>query len=207
MSNVGFQVKELEKENHKSDHSTKENVRSLITRKINQLPQADRNLLENGSMYVGLNAAFCGVISNSFFRRILHVTKARIASGLPMAVIPFLTAHASYTSFVTLPLTSGYLNCETCTTTRAGLVGFVFGGLYPVLLAIPVNGGLAARYESALLPKKGNIISYWIRICKPIFRKMLFPALLQTVFSAYLGSRQYKVLIKAFQIPEPGLVK
>ena len=35
--------------------------------------------------------------------------------------------------------------------------------------------------------------------------KMLFPILLQTGFAAYLGSRQYKLLIKALQLPEPGL--
>lgn len=61
------------------------------------------------------------------------------------------------------------------------------------------------RYASALLPEKGNILTYWIRISKPIFRKMLFPILLQTGFAAYLGSRQYKLLIKALQLPEPGL--
>ncbi|XP_022449701.1 transmembrane protein 126A isoform X2 [Delphinapterus leucas] len=165
----------------------------------------DRNLLENGSTYIGLNAALCGLIANSLFRRILHVTQAPVAAGLPMAVIPFLMAHVSYKGFVSLPLYTGDLHCETCTITRGGLVGLVFGGLYPVFLAIPVNGGLAARYNSALLPEKGNILNYWIRISKPVFRKMLFPILLQTGFAAYLGSRQYKLLIKALQLPEPDL--
>ncbi|XP_005379840.1 PREDICTED: transmembrane protein 126A isoform X2 [Chinchilla lanigera] len=122
-----------------------------------------------------------------------------------MAVIPFLSASTSYTSFVSLPLSTGDLNCETCTLTRAGLIGLVLGGLYPTFLAIPVNGTLAARYQTALLPEKGNILTYWTRISKPVFRKMLFPFLLQTVFAAYLGSRQYKLLIKALQLPEPGL--
>uniref|UniRef100_A0A8B9YLA4 Transmembrane protein 126A n=2 Tax=Bos mutus grunniens TaxID=30521 RepID=A0A8B9YLA4_BOSMU len=193
-------------ENHEPDGTIiKENLTDIIARKINQLPEAERNLLENGSTYVGLNAALCGLIANSLFRRILHVTQARIAAGLPMAVIPFLTANVSYKGFVSLPLNTGDLQCETCTVTRGGLVGLVFGGLYPVFLAIPVNGGLAARYNSALLPEKGNILNYWIRISKPVFRKMLFPILLQTGFAAYLGSRQYKLLIKALQLPEPGL--
>uniref|UniRef100_A0A8C8YDI1 Transmembrane protein 126A n=1 Tax=Panthera leo TaxID=9689 RepID=A0A8C8YDI1_PANLE len=192
--------------NHEPDNTVKEDlIFNVITRKINHLPEAERNLFEHGSVYIGLNAALCGLIANSLSRRILNVTQARIAAGLPMAVIPFLTAHASYKGFVNLLLNTGDLNCENCTITRGGRVGLVFGGLYPVFLAIPVNGGLAARYESALLPEKGNILTYWTRISKPVFRKMLFPILLQTMFAAYLGSRQYKLVIKALQLPEPGL--
>ncbi|XP_016015883.1 transmembrane protein 126A [Rousettus aegyptiacus] len=192
-------------ENPELDTVKENHIFDIITRKINQLPEAERDLLEHGSTYIGINAALCGLIANSLFRRVLNVTQARISAGLPMAVIPFLTANASYKAFVSLPLNTGDLNCETCTVIRGGLVGLVFGGLHPVFLAIPVNGGLAARYTSALLPEKGNILTYWIRISKPVFRKMLFPILLQTGFAAHLGSRQYKLLIKALQLPEPGL--
>ncbi|EHB04074.1 Transmembrane protein 126A [Heterocephalus glaber] len=191
-------------ENHKPDDTIKENLTDRA-RKINQLPETDRSLLEHESTYIGLNDAFCGLIANSLYPRTLHVTNVRIAVGLPMAVIPFLSANATYTSFVSLPLSTGDLNCETCTMTRAGLIGLVFDGLYPAFLAVPVNGALAASYPSALLPEKGNILTYWIRIAKPIFRKMLFPFLLQTVFTAYLGSRQYKLLTTALQVTELGL--
>jgi hypothetical protein len=64
---------------------------------------------------------------------------------------------------------------------------------------------LPYRYESSPLPQRGNIFNYWITVSKPVFRKMLFPTLLQTVFASYLGSRQYKLLIKALQLPEPDL--
>ncbi|XP_004590077.2 transmembrane protein 126A [Ochotona princeps] len=193
-------------ENHEPG-TVKKNLTTLdiITRKISQLPEPERNLLEHGSTYVGINAALSGLIANSLFRRVLNVTHARIAAGLPMAVIPFLTAHVSYKGFVSFPLSTGVLSCETCTLIRGGLVGLVLGGLYPIFLAIPVNGGLAARYQSALLPEKGNILTYWIRISKPVFRKMVFPIMLQTMFAAYLGSRQYQLLIKALQLPETGL--
>ncbi|XP_037685699.1 transmembrane protein 126A-like [Choloepus didactylus] len=100
-----------------------------------------------------------------------------------MVVIPFFTAYVSYPSFVSLSVSTGDLNCETCTVTRGGLVGLVFGGLYPVFLAVLMNGGLAARYVSAMLPKKGNTLTYWVRISNPVFKKMLFPILLQTVCS------------------------
>nr|XP_020849329.1 transmembrane protein 126A isoform X1 [Phascolarctos cinereus] len=158
-----------------------------------------------GPAYVGLNAAFCGLIANSFFRRILNVTRARIASALPMAVLPFLSAYLTYDSAVSLPLSSGDLSCEACTVIRGGMVGLIIGGLYPVVLAIPLNGALAARYNSAPLPQKGNIWTYWITVSRPVFRKMVFPIMLQTMFAAYLGSKQYEVLIKAFELPEPGV--
>ncbi|CAO2624570.1 Transmembrane protein 126A [Lemmus lemmus] len=115
-----------------------------------------------------------------------------------MALMPFMTAGPSYASFVSLPLSTGDLNCETCAMTRGALVGFGMGGwLYSILLAIPVNGGLAASYDSSPLPQKGNILNYWITVSKPVCRKMVFPIVLQTVFAAYLGCRQYKLLIKA----------
>ncbi|KAF6106697.1 transmembrane protein 126A [Phyllostomus discolor] len=95
-------------ENHEPVDTVKEKqIFDIITRKINQLPEAERNLLEYGSTYIGLNAAICGLIANSLFRRVLNVTQARIAAGLPMAVIPFLTAEVSYKSFISLPLNTG----------------------------------------------------------------------------------------------------
>ncbi|KAB0371575.1 hypothetical protein FD755_016513, partial [Muntiacus reevesi] len=102
----------------------------------------------NGTAYIGLNAALCGPIAASLFRCILHVAQAPVAAASPMAVIPLLMACVSY---------------------RVLWGGLVFGGLYPVFLANPVNGGLAAR------------------ISKPIFRKMLFPIWLQPGFAVYFG--------------------
>ncbi|XP_012362633.1 transmembrane protein 126A-like [Nomascus leucogenys] len=191
-------------ENHKPN-TIKENLTifDIITRKINQLSQAERNLPEEGSAYVGFNA-LCGLIANSLFQCVLNMTQALTAAGLPMAVIPFLTTNTAYKSFVNFPSNTGDLNCETCTITQSGLAGLAFGGLCPVFLSIPVTGGLAAWYESTLLPEKGNILSYWIQIYKPVFRKMLFPIVFQTVFAAYLGFKQYKLLLKALQLPEPG---
>lgn len=39
----------------------------------------------------------------------------------------------------------GDLNCPTCVLLRGALVGVAGGGIYPILLALPVNAGLAAR--------------------------------------------------------------
>ncbi|XP_038617918.1 transmembrane protein 126A isoform X2 [Tachyglossus aculeatus] len=124
-----------------------------------------------------------------------------------MAILPFLTTTTTYQTFVTDPLNSGDLNCETCTTIRSGLVGMLIGGLYPVVLAFPINGALATIYHTSPLPQRGNILNYWITLSRPIFRKMLFPILLQTAFAFYLGSRQYRIFIKALQLPDPEVDK
>ena len=92
-----------------------ESLHTQYSQKVTVFSHRLRNLLENGSTYIGLNAALCGLIANSLFRRILHVTQARVAAGLPMAVIPFLTAHVSYKGFVSLPLNTGKF-CFTVTS-------------------------------------------------------------------------------------------
>uniref|UniRef100_A0A8C9HLD6 Transmembrane protein 126A n=1 Tax=Piliocolobus tephrosceles TaxID=591936 RepID=A0A8C9HLD6_9PRIM len=91
---------------HKQDTTLKENVTilSIITKKINQLPEAERKLLEHGSIYVELNAVLPGLIVNSLFLCILNMTQVHIAAGLPMAEIPFLIVHVFYRSFVNLSL-------------------------------------------------------------------------------------------------------
>lgn len=56
-----------------------------------------------------------------------------------MAAIPFLTAHVSYKDFVSFLLNTGNLNYETCASIQGGLVGLVFGDLYPIFLVIPYS--------------------------------------------------------------------
>uniref|UniRef100_A0A8D2ET06 Transmembrane protein 126A n=1 Tax=Theropithecus gelada TaxID=9565 RepID=A0A8D2ET06_THEGE len=93
-------------ENQEPDTTFKENVTILgiITRKINQLPEAERKLLEHGSIYVELNAVLPGLIANSLFLCILNMTQVHIAADLPVAEIPFLIVHVFYRSFVNLSL-------------------------------------------------------------------------------------------------------
>ncbi|XP_053871727.1 transmembrane protein 126A-like isoform X3 [Malaclemys terrapin pileata] len=167
-----------------------------------RLPEADQKLFTNGSYFLGINGGFCGLIANNLFRRILNVTQAGIASSLPMAVLPFLTTAAIYQAAITEPLISGDLTCAPCAIVRGGLVGSVMGGLYPIFLAIPVNAGLAARYSSAPLPGKENMLRFWIKVSQPVFKKMSFAILLQAAFGIYLSSRQYGIFMKMLQLPE-----
>nr|XP_014426605.1 transmembrane protein 126A isoform X1 [Pelodiscus sinensis] len=178
--------------------------KEVLLKMFARLPEADQKLLEHGSYFIGINGGFCGLIANSFFRRILNVTEARFASSLPMAVLPFLTTAAVYHAAVTVPLLSGDLTCATCAMVRGGLIGSVIGGLYPIFLAIPINAGLAARYSSAPLPGKENMLHFWIKVSKPVFKKMSYAILLQAAFGIYLSSREYGIFMKMLQLTEPN---
>lgn len=52
-------------ENHTPDGTIRENLTTFdtITREINQFPEVEKNVLEHGSTYIGLKAAFCGLIT------------------------------------------------------------------------------------------------------------------------------------------------
>ncbi|KPP69728.1 transmembrane protein 126A-like [Scleropages formosus] len=175
-------------------------VLELLLKKFERLPEKDKKLFGYGPAYLGGNAAFAGLIANSLFRRVLNVTQGRVTSCLPMAVLPFLTTMALYNGAVSQPLLSGDLNCPTCTIVRGGLVGVVAGGMYPIFLALPVNAALAARYNTAPMPEKGNRMRFWFSVTQPIMRKMTFVMILQALFGVFLSSRHYDIYIKMLQL-------
>ncbi|KAJ1119918.1 hypothetical protein NDU88_008101 [Pleurodeles waltl] len=177
-------------------------VRFLI-KKLEQLPEGDRKLFAYGSVFLGINSSFAGLIGNSFFRRTLNVTQAHFTSSLPMAVLPFLTTVIVYNGTVTTPLLSGDLNCPTCAVVRGALAGSVVGGLYPIALALPINAGLAARYSTAPLPEKGNVLRFWMSVSKQVLKRMSYVLILQALFGAYISSRHYSLYLKMLQLPEP----
>ncbi|XP_026103287.1 transmembrane protein 126A [Carassius auratus] len=174
----------------------------IMNKKFERLSDIDKKLFSYGPIYLSGNAGFAGLIANSFYRRVLNVTQGRFTSSLPMAVLPFLTTAALYTATVTNPLMSGDLNCPTCTLIRGALVGVVGGGIYPILLALPVNAGLAARYNSAPMPEKGNMIRFWMNVSKPVVQKMYVVLLLQGLFGTYLSSKQFDIYLKMLKISD-----
>ncbi|XP_057252749.1 transmembrane protein 126A-like [Pezoporus wallicus] len=171
----------------------------LIQKIFNELPKADQNLCNHGSYFLAANASLCGLAGNNFFRNILHVRRAAIITALPMAVLPFISTAAVYEIFVRQPLFSGELNCEVCAVVRGGLVGAVVGGLYPIFLAIPLNGSLAARYSSSPLPGKENLLRFWLSISQPVFRKMSLGVLVQALTGLYLASKHHGIYVKILQ--------
>ncbi|XP_037318415.1 transmembrane protein 126A [Pungitius pungitius] len=175
-------------------------IAEMLAKNFEKLPDIDQKIFKYGPMYLGGNGALAGLISNSLYRRALNVTQAPVASGLPMAVLPFLTTFALYSAAVSAPLMSGDLNCPSCALIRGALVGVVGGGVYPILLALPVNVGLASRYVTTPMPEKGNLLRYWVDLSRPIVRKMRAVLVLQVFFGTYLSSRHFETYTKLAQI-------
>ncbi|KAM6342129.1 transmembrane protein 126A-like isoform 1-T2 [Podargus strigoides] len=171
----------------------------IIQTILNELPKADQNLYNHGVYFLGANSSFCGLAANNFFRNILHVRRAFFVSALPMAVIPFISTTVVYETFVNAPLFSGDLNCEVCAVVRGGLIGAVVGGLYPVLLALPINASLAARYTSSPLPGKENLLRFWLTTSQPVFRKTSLGVLIQLLTGLYLATKHHGIYMKVLQ--------
>ncbi|XP_049442003.1 transmembrane protein 126A [Epinephelus fuscoguttatus] len=175
-------------------------IAEMLAKNFEKLPDIDQKIFMYGPLYLGGNGGLAGLISNSLYRRTLNVSQAGISSSLPMAVLPFLTTVALYNATVSNPLMAGDLNCPTCVLIRGALVGVVGGGVYPILLALPVNMGLATRYSTTPMPDKGNVLRYWVDVSRPILRRMRAVLLLQAFFGTYLSSRHFETYTKLAQI-------
>nr|XP_056714727.1 transmembrane protein 126A-like [Euleptes europaea] len=176
----------------------------ILRERFERLEASDQNLFRTGSFVLAINSSLCGLTANNYLRRALNITQARFTSALPMAILPFISTLVVYEASVCMPLMEGDLNCATCTFVRGGLIGAVLGCLYPAFLAIPLNAGLAARYATAPLPSKENMFRYWMAVCKPVYKKLRFAAILQVALGTFLASKHHGIYIKMLQLPEPG---
>lgn len=179
---------------------SREMIAEMLAKNFERLPDIDQKLFAYGPVYLGGNAGLAGLISNSLYRRALNVTQAPITSSLPMAVLPFMTTVALYNAAVSSALLSGDLNCPSCALMRGALIGVVGGAVYPILLALPVNIGLASRYNTAPMPVTGNVLRYWVDLSRPILRRMRAVMLLQALFGTYLSSRHFETYTKLAHI-------
>uniref|UniRef100_A0A8C9LB75 Transmembrane protein 126A n=1 Tax=Pavo cristatus TaxID=9049 RepID=A0A8C9LB75_PAVCR len=175
-----------------------------ITVRNAQLPSAsERNhRLLLRTVKLARNASLCGLTANNFFRKILNIRKAAIISALPMAVIPFISTVAVYDAFLRYPLFSElfhFLDCQVCAVVRGGLIGAVVGGLYPIFMAVPVNGSLAARYSSSPLPGRENLLRFWLSVSQPVFRKMRFGVLIQVLTGVFLATKHHGIYVKVLE--------
>ncbi|XP_037531806.1 transmembrane protein 126A [Nematolebias whitei] len=175
-------------------------ISEMLIKNFDKLTNFDQKTLMYGSLYLGANAGFTGLIANSMLRRVLNVGAARIVANLPMAVLPILVTPAVYNVLVSNRLVKGELDCLPCTLSQGALIGMFIGGLYPIVLALPLNLGLTARYESALLPEKSNLLRFSWTILQPVIKKMLPVLIFQAFIGSYLGYMQFQAYTNLVQI-------
>ncbi|CAN9514922.1 unnamed protein product [Ophioblennius macclurei] len=175
-------------------------ISEMLLKNFEKLPDIEQKLFAYGPAYLGGNAALAGLISNSFYRRALNVRQALFASSLPMAVLPFLTTYTLYNVAVSQPLMNGDLNCPTCCLLRGAMVGVFGGWAYPILMALPLNTGLASRYSTSPLPEKGALMRFCVDLSRPVVNKMRAVLLLQAFFGTYLSSRHFDIYSKLAEI-------
>ncbi|XP_033001961.1 transmembrane protein 126A-like [Lacerta agilis] len=193
----------IEPTSEKKVHIGSRDISEILQERFERLSAADQSFFQSGSVFLALNGGLCGLVSNSLFRRVLNVTQARIVSALPMAVLPFISTVVAYECFINRPLMEGDLNCATCAWIRGGLIGGVIGCVYPAVLALPLNAALASRYLTTPMPGQENMLRYWMMVCKPVYKKMRFAAILQIAFGGYLASKNHEIYIKMLQLPQP----
>lgn len=178
----------------------KATIAQMLLNNFERLPDIDQKLFVYGPLYLAGNGGLAGLVSNSLYRRALNVRQALITSSLPMAVLPFLSTYALYNAAVAAPLMHGDLNCPSCALLRGALVGVLGGGVYPILLALPVNIGLASTYQTSPMPEKGNVLRFSVEISRPILKKMRAVLLLQALFGTYLSSRHFESYTKLAEL-------
>ncbi|XP_066266271.1 transmembrane protein 126A-like [Branchiostoma lanceolatum] len=163
---------------------------------LQQIPKEKRWPFTSGITAVGVNAGFVGLIANSMFRRVLDVTQARLLSSVPMFLIPAVTASAAWQTFVAQSMLAGNLNCPVCAQVRGASINVLAGFINPVCMAIPMAGGLARRYYTAVLPKGNNFWEFWVKTSRPIVWRMLPALLLQVAWGAALASKEFDLYLK-----------
>ena len=99
-------------ENQEADDTVKENLTDIITRKINQLPEAERNLLEMEQHILD-----CSLRPNSSQSFSMYLTCGSCSCCLTNGSDPTFDGVCILQSFVSLPLNTGDLHCETCAIT------------------------------------------------------------------------------------------
>uniref|UniRef100_S4RH49 Transmembrane protein 126A n=1 Tax=Petromyzon marinus TaxID=7757 RepID=S4RH49_PETMA len=143
-----------------------------------------------GPPAMGFNAAFMGLIANSYWRRLLRVKRAAFASSFPLSFLPFLTTTVAYTSLVSAPILRGVVSCTSVAVASGALVGFVVSGVFPVLLTIPPNYRLAVQHRTIELPPQGRQLAFLWRVSKAVRRPHLSFALFQAACCSFMAYTQ-----------------
>ncbi|XP_033122580.1 transmembrane protein 126A-like [Anneissia japonica] len=186
------------------------------------IPQFERTIsklqkLENGegwpynagAMAIALNAGLVGLVSNSYFRRMLKVRKLLVFTSLPMAVLPALSITPAWVMLISKPLVEGSLRCDICAQMRGVALNFTFGLIYPSIIAMPLVASIALRHKTVEVPEmkfsKAAInaqMKFWVQKSRFFKSQFISLALFQCVAGMYIAHKQYAVALEYVHKPK-----
>ncbi|PIK45508.1 putative transmembrane protein [Apostichopus japonicus] len=172
-----------------------------LTERLSQIPEEKRWPLNTGLAVVSINSTIVGLICNSYLRRMCMLGgKGVFLSMVPIAGSCALTMQAVWQATVVNPLVQGRLGCPLCAELRGGLVNFTLGAVYPLALAVPINGAMSVMYRTIEVPfftKKatpGQFFQFWVSKLRYFKVQFVTIAIFQTLVGTYLAGKQYETI-------------
>ncbi|XP_046617679.1 uncharacterized protein LOC124303898 [Neodiprion virginianus] len=155
--------------------------------------------LRSGIGILSITAAVAGIYVNAHYRRKMKLMKiGSAATYLPIIVLPGIAATFAHKLFVTRDILLERKKCLLCLETRAALLQFTVGFLYPMTLGPMGSVLLATRYATYRLPNITN--DFWGLIS--VLRKFTRPINLQLSIIAigqlFLGLCMTRLEIKSY---------
>ncbi|XP_038051213.1 transmembrane protein 126A-like [Patiria miniata] len=167
---------------------------------VKKLPDSKSWPFGYGPLVLSINAGLVGVIGNSFFRRMLMVRRGLFLTSIPSTLMPALLIAPAYMKFVTHPILLNDLDCAVCAEIRGGLINFLLGAMYPVLLAAPLNAALARRYDTVKVPSmsfknfdRSHFVKFWRSKIRYFKGQFVTIAIFQTIFGMFIAGSQMRV--------------
>ncbi|XP_070537909.1 transmembrane protein 126A-like isoform X2 [Ptychodera flava] len=191
---------------YKEEYLTEREVLDLQWKAISQLPNKEGWPFQTGLVALAANSSFTGLVSLSFYRRMMKVRAGFLLTSIPMAVVPFMTTAMTWHSFLNIPLLMGQINCGVCTQIRGTLLNVVVGAIYPTALAIPLVTSLAIKHKTVEIPKKQGLVGllkFYTRMNKHMQTRFMTICLYQAVLGYYIATKEFQVYKKMNSYFEP----
>lgn len=149
-------------------------------------------------------SAFCSsatsiYINNHYRRKLRLANHGRIASYLPIVIIPAIAAslfHQSIMSDIMIMKSA----CPVCVQIRSSSYQAFFGAMYPVLLAPLSSFMLATRYYTYVIPPVQTMpleaLKLGLKLTRPIQGVLVTAALGQALVGSVLAYMEMKSIVK-----------
>ncbi|XP_046743491.1 uncharacterized protein LOC124409739 [Diprion similis] len=160
--------------------------------------------LRSGLNILGIAASAAGIYINAHYRRKLKLMKiGRAATYLPIIILPGFAAILGHKLFVTSDILLEKKECPLCLQTRAAVMQFTIGFLYPMTLGSVGSILLANRYVTYRLPDITtdfrSMISVLTKFTRPIYLQLSIIAIGQVFTVLFLTELETKSYYKVTQ--------